>query len=171
MFVLHPDEPHDGQVGTEADFRYRIVYVDPRLVAEALGDEGCPLPFVREAVSDDKRLAAAIVPALEDLDLPLEDLHHDQIVLHLADALATADKSVRRRTLRTSHWDAVSRARDFLAANVETELASAELEAVTRLTRYALARQFRACMWTSPYRFLVMRGWIGPVPFSTRARR
>ena len=32
-----------------------------------------------------------------------------------------------------------------------------ELEAVTGLARYALARHFRACLGTSPYRYLVMR--------------
>jgi AraC-like DNA-binding protein len=34
---------------------------------------------------------------------------------------------------------------------------SAELEAVTGLTRYELARQFRALFGTSPYRYSVMR--------------
>jgi len=34
---------------------------------------------------------------------------------------------------------------------------SAQLEAVTGLDRYALARQFRRCFGTSPYRYLVMR--------------
>jgi len=34
---------------------------------------------------------------------------------------------------------------------------SAALEAVTGMTRYAVARDFRACLGTSPYRYLVMR--------------
>ncbi|HYZ27013.1 MAG TPA: AraC family ligand binding domain-containing protein, partial [Geminicoccaceae bacterium] len=37
VFVLHPDELHDGHAGTAAGFRYRIVYVDPRLIRDALG--------------------------------------------------------------------------------------------------------------------------------------
>ena len=36
-------------------------------------------------------------------------------------------------------------------------MTSAALEAVTGMTRYALARHFRACLGTSPYRYLVMR--------------
>ena len=36
-------------------------------------------------------------------------------------------------------------------------MSSAQLEAVTGVTRYTLARQFRACLGTSPYRYLVMR--------------
>ena len=37
VFVLHPDEVHDGHAGTDAGFRYRILYVEPRLIQDALG--------------------------------------------------------------------------------------------------------------------------------------
>jgi AraC-like DNA-binding protein len=39
----------------------------------------------------------------------------------------------------------------------EEAVGSAALEAVTGLTRYALARHFRACLGTSPYRYLILR--------------
>ena len=45
----------------------------------------------------------------------------------------------------------------MLDANLRTGVASAELEAATGLTRYAVARHFRACLGTSPYRYLVLR--------------
>jgi len=35
-FVIHPDEKHDGRAGTDEGFGYRIVYIAPRLIAEAL---------------------------------------------------------------------------------------------------------------------------------------
>jgi hypothetical protein len=41
--ILHPDELHDGRAGTPEGFGYRIVYVDPALVQQALG--GRALPF------------------------------------------------------------------------------------------------------------------------------
>lgn len=157
LFVLHPDETHDGHAGTSAGFRYRILYVEPGAISDALGEAPCPLPFVRETVSNDRRLAAAIMPALADLDLPLEDLHRDQIILDLADALAAADPSIPRRKLSARHWRAVGQAREILDASIRKGVVSAELEAATGLTRYALARHFRACLGTSPYRYLVMR--------------
>jgi AraC-like DNA-binding protein len=157
VFVLHPDETHDGHAGTRAGFRYKILYVEPRAIRDALSEGHSLLPFVREAVSTDRRLAAAIEPALGDLDLPLDDLHRDQIVLDLASALAAADPSIKRRTLSARHWRAVDRARDFLDASVNNAVSSAELEAIAGLSRYALARHFRACLGTSPYRYLVMR--------------
>jgi AraC-like DNA-binding protein len=157
VFVLHPDETHDGHAGTGDGFRYRILYVEPRAIRDALGERQCPLPFVRDAVSTDRRLAAALMPALGDLDLPLEELHRDQIVLDLADALAAADPSIARRTLQARHWRAVDTVRDYLDANVPNAITSAELEAVVGLSRYSVARHFRACLGTSPYRYLVMR--------------
>ncbi len=157
VFVLHPDETHDGHAGTSAGFRYKIIYVEPDAIRDALGQARCPLPFVRETVSNDRRLADAIMPALEDLDLPLEDLQRDQIILNLADALAAVDPSVTRRGLSACHWRAVGRARGVLNANVQKGVTSAELEAVTGLTRYAMARHFRGCLGTSPYRYLTMR--------------
>ncbi|MGE5201680.1 MAG: AraC family ligand binding domain-containing protein [Acidobacteriota bacterium] len=157
VFVLHPDETHDGHAGTEEGFRYRILYIEPRAIRDALGERYCPLPFVREAVSSDRRLAAAIVPALDDLDTALEDLHRDQIVLDLAEALAAADPSLARRQLSARHWHAVGKARDFLDASLRSAVTSAELERIAGLSRYSLARHFRACLGTSPYRYLLMR--------------
>jgi AraC-like DNA-binding protein len=157
VFVLHPDEVHDGHAGTGEGFRYRILYLDPALVADALGATRRPLPFVREAVSRDARLLATIRPALRDLGHPLEELERDQIVLGLADALAAADASVARPRLAAVDGPAVLRARDMLDAGVVRGVASDELEAATGLTRYALARHFRASLGTSPYRYLVLR--------------
>ncbi|MBX6320943.1 MAG: AraC family transcriptional regulator [Rhodospirillaceae bacterium] len=157
VFVLHPDEIHDGHAGTTTGFRYRILYVEPRVILDALGEEGTPLPFVRETVSSDGRIASAIMPALADLDRALEELQRDQIVLDLAEALAAADPSRPRRRRSPAHRRAVAAVREFLDANVENTVTSAELEAITGLSRYTVARHFRACLGTSPYRYLVMR--------------
>ena len=107
VFVLHPDEIHDGRAGTGAGFRYRILYVEPRLIGAAL--RRAPLPFVRDAVSDDARLARAIAPALDDLDAPLEELQRDRSLLELADALA-ARRSVDRATAAPARAHARGRA-------------------------------------------------------------
>ena len=48
LHVLHPDELHDGRSATEDGFRYRIVYLDPELLRDAIG--GRPLPFVADPV-------------------------------------------------------------------------------------------------------------------------
>ena len=154
--VLHPDETHDGRAGTEAGFRYRMVYIAPHLIQAALG-EGAPLPFVREAVSSDARLIAALAPALDDLDRPLEELQRDQVVLAVAEALRALDPAQARGAAANACTRSVARARHYLDANVERAVGSSELEAISGLSRFALSRHFRACLGTSPYRYLVMR--------------
>jgi AraC-like DNA-binding protein len=155
VFVLHPDEVHDGHAGTAAGFRYRILYVEPRLTQDALGAKR-PLPFVRDAVSRNARLMRAIMPALADLDAPLEDVQRDEIIAGLAQALAASDASLAPRARGTTCWRAVNAARKVLDS-ADGAVTSAVLEAVTGLSRYALARHFRACLGTSPHRYLVMR--------------
>lgn len=59
VFVLHPDERHDGRAGDERGFGYRIAYVDPKLIGDALAAK--TLPFVRDPISDDARLGRAII--------------------------------------------------------------------------------------------------------------
>jgi AraC-like DNA-binding protein len=160
--VLHPDEEHDGYAGTEEGFGYRILYIDPALVFEAVQTvcgHACPLPFVRAPVISNhrlnQRLAAAIVGAFHGTREPLAI---DSLVVRLAEGLIAADPCCRRASL-PRHLDvaAVKRAQEFLDAERTRVVRSAELAAVTGLTRYDLARQFRSLHGTSPYRYLLMR--------------
>lgn len=157
VFVLHPDELHDGRAGTDAGLRYRILYVAPHLIRSALGEHHRALPFVRDVVSDDRRLAAAILPALENLDAPLEEMQRDQIVLELTDAMAAAAGSPPAMPRRALHAKAAKITRDFLDAGAMRNVTSQELERLTGLTRFDLARHFRAAFGTSPYRYLILR--------------
>ena len=156
--VLHPDEPHDGHAGTEAGFGYRILYIEPALIFEAvraLCGRPCPLPFVRTPVVLNPRLAAAVTSAFQSARDPLAV---DSLVLQLAEGLTEADSSCAPVCI-PRHRDAAAleRARHFLDAQNSRVVRSAELEAVTGLTRYDLARQFRLMYGTSPYRYLLMR--------------
>lgn len=158
VVVLHPDEVHDGRAGTAAGFGYRIVYVEPSHLADALhalrGRPG-PLPFVREVVSRNARLARAVREAFAS---GLDSLAVDGLVVDLADGLLAAGppggppSASRRVDARV-----IGRAREFLDAERTRVVHSAELEAITGLTRYDLARQFKLVCGTSPYRYLLMR--------------
>src|SRR6185312_4049130 len=155
--VLHPDERHDGRAGAPAGFRYRMLYIAPRLVRDALGRRARSLPFVRQAVSDDPRLLGALRPALGDLGRPWEALEADQVILGIADALLALDPTARGHPDKAACAIAVERARQLLDAQCARAVASEELEAATGLDRYTLARHFRKRLGTSPYRYLTLR--------------
>jgi AraC-like DNA-binding protein len=155
--VLHPDEMHDGRAGADGGFGYRIVYVEPvRIAAAARAITGRPtaLPFAREPVSDNPMLAGAVTDAFRSAQEPLAI---DALVLRLAEGLLEWDPSAPSAdTPRRLDNAALARARTFLDSR-RAIVRSAELEAVTGLSRYELARQFRALYGTSPYRYSLTR--------------
>ena len=158
VVVLHPDELHDGYAATDAGFRYRQLYIEPALIFEAiqvLRGHPCSLPFVRTPVVTSSKLSQAVTGAFEG---GREPVAVDGLIVHVAEGLLEADRSGTGVSL-PRHLDvaAVRRACQFLDAEKTRVVRSAELEAVTGLTRYDLARQFRLVCGTSPYRYLLMR--------------
>jgi AraC-like DNA-binding protein len=158
VVVLHPDETHDGRAGTPDGFGYRIIYVAPARIheaARAICGRPCALPFVREPVTANETLASTIEAAFR---LGPEPLAVDGLILCLAEALLDADSSCGGgATPIRLDGGAVARARQFLDAETTRVIRSSELEEVSGLTRYDLARQFRSAFGTSPYRYSLMR--------------
>jgi AraC-like DNA-binding protein len=162
--VLHPDEVHDGYAGTEEGFGYRILYVEPARIAEAAGG----LPFVRDPVVRDRRFAATVAAAF---DAPLEPLAAEAVVLDLAEALLGRSGALPVRFISGG----VEQARQLLDSVTHRPVRSGELEAASGLTRFELARQFRARFGTSPYRYSLARRLesarerLGALPVATVA--
>ncbi|QJW55552.1 hypothetical protein HL670_02438 [Serratia plymuthica] len=90
--VLHPDEVHDGEAGTEEGFQYRMVYIEPALIQKILG--GKPLPFIPGGLSDDPRLFAAAQPLLKAMEDPFETLEEEDALYDLAQTLAAVGGNV-----------------------------------------------------------------------------
>jgi AraC-like DNA-binding protein len=153
VMVLHPDEAHDGHAGVADGFTYSMLYVDPGAVSAAL--DGTPPPFVPEAVAEDPSLAGLLREAFAEFPRTLEPLAIDAIVGRLAEGLAARADSGARPPRGTTAHRAAGRVRDFLAAEAPRTIASEELEAVSGLDRFALARHFRATYGTSPHRFQI----------------
>lgn len=151
--VLHPDEVHDGMAGTDDGFRYRMLYIDPVLIQQALG--GKPLPFIAGGLSDDVRLRQATESFMQTMDCAFEPLEEDDAIYDLAHALqAAAGKSRGRRAL---DYPAAERARAYIHSSGGASVKLEELEHVSGRDRWSLSRDFRALYGTSPYRYLTMR--------------
>jgi AraC-type DNA-binding domain-containing proteins len=147
----------DGR-GSGEGFGYRIIYLEPSHLSDALRahcGRPYPLPFVREPVATNPRLSRAIQGAFR---FPLEPLAVDSLTLDLAEGLLDGERGGGRPSA-SPRVDApgIERARQFLDAERTRVVHSTELEAITGLTRYDLARQFRLMFGTSPYRYLLMR--------------
>lgn len=151
--VLHPDELHDGHAGTAEGFRYRMLYVAPSRLQEALG--GAALPFVAGGVSTDPRLARAARALLDHLDAPLEALEEDDALLSLALALQAA--SGAPASPAAGDFRAARIAREFIHDDPDRVVTLDALAAATGRDRWSLSRDFRAFFGTSPYRYVTLR--------------
>jgi AraC-like DNA-binding protein len=157
VIVIHPDELHDGRAGAEPGFRYRMIYLQPALVKDALEGKARGLPFVRNVLSRDQRLCEALLPAFSDMTRPLEELEQDHVIAAISDALLALDPSARVVNVRDESYAHVRLGRDYLDAHFRQSVTSEELERVTNLDRYSMARAFRRHLGTSPYRYVTMR--------------
>jgi AraC-like DNA-binding protein len=152
--ILHPDEIHDGSAGTEDGFAYRICYIDPSLVQEALG--GRPLPFVSNPVvdlADPQKLALA---AAWEMSTEIDDFGRIEFAVTVADLLRdlSPDATKPSPSLQLS---GLLRVRSLIAERPRKRHGISELERTADLDRWSLARQFRAAFGTSPSRFRTMR--------------
>lgn len=151
--VLHPDEAHDGQAGTEEGFRYRMIYVEPALFQQVLG--GKPLPFIEGGLSSDPRLFATTESLLQAIDRELDPFEQDDAIYDLAMALDAVSGTAQ--TTRIGDYRAAERARQYLHESLGQTVTLDELATVSGKDKWSLSRDFRALFGTSPHRYLTMR--------------
>jgi AraC-like DNA-binding protein len=153
LHILHPDETHDGAAGTEDGFGYRILYIAPELIREALDDAA--LPFVANpvhALTPATRLVASLLACIDE---PISDLARAAITVVLADTLRSLSGNHHDRVTIDSR--AVGLARAHLAAHARENTSASTLEQITGTDRFTLARHFRRAFGTSPDRYRTLR--------------
>ena len=155
VMVLHPDEPHNGRAGSRTGFGYCMMYLEPSRIREALNLHD--LPFVPQMVFTDRELAPTILAAFRSFPQPLLELESDAIIAHVADHLRQRSDARPGQRKPTVAKRLMERVRAFLDAEFRRSVSSSDLEALTGLDRYAIARHFRLLYGTSPYRYLMMR--------------
>ena len=152
--MLYPDELHDGAPGTDDGFGYRIIYLAPELLRDALS--GRALPFVADPVPVPTPAARPIAGLLADIEEPISELGAVEAAATVADALLslTGARDDRRTGV---DMRAVELAREYLAAHVREQTPASILEQVTGTDRFTLTRHFRGAFGTSPDRYRTLR--------------
>ena len=151
--ILHPDEVHDGRAGAADGFRYRMLYLPPTLVQDILG--GRPLPFHRESVSRDPRLARATEAVFAALDAQPDVLARDDALYGLVATLAAVCQAWPSRG--RVDFAAALRAREYLEDHLDQAVTLDDLARCAGRDRWSLTRDFRAYFGTSPHRYLTLR--------------
>jgi len=152
LFVLEPESVHTGMPAVAGGWAYRVLYLDPALIGTWTEDGRSP-SAARWVVFRDPVLRAALTRAHDALADPRSDLEVDAAVLAAVDALRPhlAPGPPARRT-RPEHA-AVRRARRHLEERWAESVRLAELAAVAGLSRFELARAFRAQVGLPPHAF------------------
>ncbi len=152
VHVLAPDELHDGAPGNEEGFEYRIVYFDPALLDACFG------PGIRSYNRDPVYRQPALDAEQKWL---LWGDTSDADTIGQTDAIAALARLLRLRPTRTPRSlpvDQLRRVREALGARADQmRLGMDELEDLTGLDRWSIARGFRLLYGTSPSRYRVMR--------------
>jgi AraC-like DNA-binding protein len=154
LHFLYPDETHDGAAGTAQGFGYRILYLAPELVRDAL--DGEELPFVADPVQSPTTETQILAELLANIDEPISDLGQVETVVAAADLLRSLGDRRRRRRM-TVDTSAVQRVRDYLAAHATEPTPAETLERVADADRFTITRQFRSVHGTSPDRYRALR--------------
>ena len=150
FYVLSPDEAHDGYAIADERFGYAAAYVDPSLVQHALG--GKSLPYLTNPLVDlDPRQSESLFP-LWQFDVALEEGEIAEVVITLTDILRAGAGATRLLPLA-----ALARTREFIRTSPQRPLALSELEDVSGLDRWSLARSFRQAFGVTPTRYRTMR--------------
>jgi AraC-like DNA-binding protein len=154
LHVLHPDEAHDGAAGTDGGFGYRILYIPPELVRQALA--GGALPFVADPIQQVVPAARLIASLLADIDEPINELSSAEIAVEVADGLGSlSGHPGRRRAAIDSR--AAEIVREYLAAHAREQTPASILEKIAGTDRFTIARHFRWAFGTSPDRYRTLR--------------
>lgn len=157
IIVIHPDELHDGGAGTQIGLRYRMIYVQPEDMREALEATSTRcLPHLADPVCSDQHLQALLRGCLEDIESEMGELKRTSFLAELATCLSRVG-SHDSPSLGTMDWRALERCADFLKGSFSDPVRVSDLEKLADLDRFTLSRQFRRAYGTSPHRYLLMR--------------
>src|SRR5258708_8723866 len=148
LHVLHPDEAHDGAAGTDGGFGYRILYIPPELVREALA--GRALPFVADPIQQLVPAARLIASLLADIDEPINELSSTEIAAAVADGLVSLSGHPDRRKAAI-HTRAAELAPHYLAAHAPEQTSAPILEKIAGTDRFTIALHFPSAVGTSPH--------------------
>ncbi|MDH0735168.1 AraC family transcriptional regulator [Achromobacter spanius] len=150
VVLMNPDELHTGRAETEGGWRYRMVYIDPDVVARVSGEAGW---WFNTAVGHDAASAQRVTALLDSLWQAREPLAFDS-------ALYTLLSEFRRHAQvpRDAPSEGAPRFApvvDYLRANLSRRLTLDELAAVAGLSPFHFLRRFQSLYHATPQKMLM----------------
>ncbi|QKH39851.1 AraC family transcriptional regulator [Achromobacter pestifer] len=150
VVLMNPDELHTGRAETEGGWRYRMVYLDPDVVARVTGENGW---WFDTAVGHDAAGAQRVTTLLDTLWQAREPLAFDSALYAL---LGEFRRHARvPRALRDEGAPRFAPVIDYLRANLARRLTLDELAAVAGLSPFHFLRSFQVQYHATPQQMLM----------------
>lgn len=160
--LIEPNALHDGHAPEAGGFTYAMLYLPQAWVERAArrldlpGLAGVEAAFDRTLV-DDARLVAAIRAAFLSIHGGEGRLARDQSLDRLLAYLGTQlrPSPLDADAARSAVAPELARVRDYLHAQMDTDVGLNELASVAGVDRFKLTRRFQRAFGTSPHAYLV----------------
>ncbi len=151
LVLMNAGELHTGRAETTAGWRYRMVYVEPGLLASMLGERDW---HFTDAVAHDPARALRISTLLDTLWLARgEPLAFDSALLELLQALQPLAR--RGRAARAEGAPRFEPVLEFMRENLAAPLTLEQLAAVAGLSPFHFLRRFKAAHHATPQQVLM----------------
>ncbi len=151
IVLMNPDVLHTGRAETLGGWRYRMVYIEPALLADITGDAGWW--FDDAVVERDRPQGQHLSRLLEALWQTQDPLAFDGL---LAQFVAGLHPYVRRQSVTPERsagrfTDVI----DYMQAHLEDRIVLDDLAAVAGLSPFHFLRQFQARYHVTPHQMLM----------------
>jgi AraC-like DNA-binding protein len=155
LFILEPEAVHTGMAAVPEGWAYKILYIQPELIAECEENDG-PVPRAAKwVVFRDRALRDALLRAHRALAGEPPGLAVDVPVLEALSGLRPHLRAGAGAQRARPEHAAVRRALSHLRARWDQPVSLAELAAAARLSRFELARRFREQVGLPPHAFQI----------------
>lgn len=150
LVMMNPDELHTGRAETADGWRYRMVYLDPELVARIAGERDW---WFDDAVCHQPADARLVSDLLDRLWQAHEPLAFDSLLFELLAAFRRHARVPAPATANRPHRFAG--VIDYLRTHLERRLTLEELAGVAGLSPFHFLRTFRAQYHVTPQQMLM----------------
>jgi AraC-like DNA-binding protein len=159
LITVNPGEVHDGAPLEATGRAWRMLYIDPALIAETVCDanEGRTrtCEFVRPVLRDETLTVTfrVLYNALTDSPKEKMDLRRDEALVLLVDSLVRERPSETHPAVPV----AIRRARELLDDDPTASVTLNELACASGLSRFQVVRGFSRAFGLTPHTYLVQR--------------
>jgi AraC-like DNA-binding protein len=151
LVLMNPDMLHTGRAETDGGWRYRMIYIDEPVLAQASGDAAWRFA---QPVEHDAARAARLRDLLAAMWRADDALVFDGLLLDLVDTLRPhARAPLRERASRTDA--ALDRAVALMHDRLAERITLDELAAAAGLSPFHFLRRFKARHHATPHRMLL----------------